>query len=169
MNFKNTYELHKDLVYNLALHYVQNRMDAEEISQDVFLIVYEKISTFKKESSLKTWVYRITINKSLDFIKAKQANKRNFLFSAKRLDDDKVNFQPANFDHPGVIMEQKEAIEHVFKCINRLSLNQKTVVILLKIEQLSMADASEVMNISQKATESLFHRAKQKLKVFLIK
>jgi RNA polymerase sigma factor (sigma-70 family) len=68
--------MHKDLVYNLALSYVQNSEDAEEITQDVFIAVYQSISSFKAQANIKTWIYRIAINKSLDFIKAKKRQKR---------------------------------------------------------------------------------------------
>ena len=61
------YEKYKELVFNVALHYTQNIEDAEEITQDVFISIFENIKDFREESTLKTWAYRITINKSLDF------------------------------------------------------------------------------------------------------
>ena len=63
-------------VYNTVLSYVQNIEDAEEITQDVFLEVYRSSENFKGESSLSTWIYRIAINKCLDFIKYKNRKKR---------------------------------------------------------------------------------------------
>jgi RNA polymerase sigma factor (sigma-70 family) len=67
------------MVFNLALQYVQNYEEAQEIAQDVFVSVNQSMPTFKGESSIKTWVYRITINKSLDHIKAKK-RKKTFRF-----------------------------------------------------------------------------------------
>ena len=67
LNLENTYQAHKNLVFNLALNYVQNTEDAEEITQDVFLSVHQSMSSFKGQSDIKTWIYRITINKSLQF------------------------------------------------------------------------------------------------------
>ena len=64
------------MVYNLALGYVQNTEDAEEITQDVFVKVYQKIEGFKSDSTLKTWIYRIAINQCIDYVKAKNAKKR---------------------------------------------------------------------------------------------
>ena len=68
-NFEEIYHQYNMLVYNLALNYLHNTEDAEEITQDVFVKVYQSIENFKSNSSLKTWIYRITINQSLDFIK----------------------------------------------------------------------------------------------------
>ena len=79
-NFNTIYNQYKTLVYNVALNYLQNIEDAEEITQDVFLQLYQSLDKFKNNSSLKTWIYRITINKSLDFIKHKNSVKRFFIF-----------------------------------------------------------------------------------------
>ena len=168
MTFDEIYFEHHKMVFNLALHYVQNIEDAEEITQDVFVKVFDNLNTFKKKSSLKTWVYRITINQSLDFIKGKNAQKRNFLSSIFSINDSNFKFQPSNFSHPGIELEQKEACQKIFEAINQLSDNQKTALILLKIEDKSQAETAEIMNLNVKALESLFQRAKNNLEILLI-
>lgn len=166
MNFRDIYQLHKEGVFNLALQYTGNVEDAEEISQDVFVKVYEKLLYFREESSLKTWIYRITVNQSLDFLKARQRQKRSFIQHILRLDDGNAKEIPV-FNHPGVELEQKEAVAHIFQCMNRLPENQKTALILLKIEGLSQKEVAEIMRISSKAVESLFQRAKINLEKIL--
>lgn len=168
MIFDEIYFEHYKMVFNLALHYVQNIEDAEEITQDVFVKVFDNLHTFKKQSSLKTWVYRITINQSLDFIKGKKAQKSNFLSSIFSINDSNFKFQPSNFNHPGIELEQKEACQKIFEAINQLSDNQKTALILLKIEDKSQAETAEIMNLNIKALESLFQRAKNNLEILLI-
>lgn len=167
MTFDELYIEHHKMVFNLALHYVQNVEDAEEITQDVFVKVFDNLNSFKKQSSFKTWIYRISINQSLDFIKAKNSQKRNFLSTIFSLNDSKFEFEPTNFNHPGVELEQKEAYQKIFEAINQLSDNQKTAIILLKIEDKSQAEAAEIMNLNIKALESLFQRAKKKLEIIL--
>ncbi len=166
LSFKELYNIHKDLVFNLALHFCQNREDAEEVAQDVFLTVHLKAKNFQNKSNIKTWIYRITVNKSLDFLKAKKTQKRNFFFTAKRIDDD-VSTSIGHFEHPGVLLEEKEEIAKIFAAINQLADKQKTAVILLKIEQKSQAETAEIMNTTSKAVESLFQRAKLNLKKIL--
>jgi len=168
MTFDEIYFEHYKMVFNLALQYVQNIEDAEEITQDVFIKVFDNLHTFKKQSSLKTWVYRITINQSLDFIKGKKAQKRNFLSSILSINDSNFKFQPSNFNHPGIELEQKEACQKIFEAINQLSDNQKTALILIKIEDKSQAETAEIMNLKVKALESLFQRAKNNLEILLI-
>lgn len=158
-------ELHKK-VFNLSLQYVFNTEDAAEITQDVFLSVYDKLETFKGESSLSTWVYRITINKSLDFLKAKNRQKRSFLRLFKS-DEEAMVHVPVHFNHPGIEVEDKEQLEILMRQIHLLPESQKTAIVLLRIEGMSTAEVAEIMNISQKALESLFQRAKTNLKKLL--
>jgi RNA polymerase sigma-70 factor (ECF subfamily) len=152
------------MVYNLALNYVQNVEDAEEITQDVFVSVYQSIHSFQENSSLSTWMYRITINKSLDFLKSKQRKKRFALLTSLFFDNSNdLKHNPPEFNHPGVLLEHKEALGKLFKVINELPNKQKTALILHKIEQKSQAEVAEIMNISPKAVESLIQRAKTNL------
>ena len=60
---KKFYEKYKELVFNLALNYSSNKQDAEEIAQDVFVTIFKKLGSFRYESKIETWVYRITIKK----------------------------------------------------------------------------------------------------------
>jgi len=149
------------MVYNLALQYVQNIEDAEEITQDVFMAVYSSLSTFREDSTYSTWIYQITINKSLDFIKAKKRKKRFGFLTALFTDDhnSEINI-PVDFNHPGIQMEDKESLKQLFEHINSLPDNQKTALILHKIEQLPQAEVARIMRLSPKAVESLVQRAK---------
>lgn len=166
-DFLTIYHTHKGLVYNLALQYVLSIEDAEEITQDVFVKVYEKYPTYRNDASLKTWIYRITINQSLDFLKSKKAQKRGFFFDHIALDNPESNIQLPTFNHPGVVLEQKERLEELLKAIYRLPENQKTVIILTKIEQNSIKEVAEIMDLSEKSIESLFQRAKKNLAIIL--
>lgn len=165
MNFEAVYLKYVSLVYNVALQYVQNIPDAEEITQDVFIKVYEKQEGFKGDSALKTWIYRITINTSLDAIKAKSRKKRAVF--ANR--DDAALDRLGDFNHPGVALENKEALALLFKAINQLPDTQRTVLILLKVDDLSQQEVAKILNKTQKSVESTFQRAKQNLKKILNK
>ncbi len=157
-NFEQIYNKHVKQVYNLALQYVQNTEDAQEIAQDVFITVHQQLDNFRSESNLSTWIHRISVNKSLDFIKAKKRKKRFGLFSIFTAAN-----EPSHFDHPGVLLEYQEETKILFEHINELPENQKTVLILQKIEGKTMLETSEILEISPKAVESLLQRAKTNL------
>jgi RNA polymerase sigma factor (sigma-70 family) len=167
MAFDEIYFEHHKMVFNLALQYVQNKEDAEEITQDVFVKIHKNLDSFNYNSNLKTWIYRITINQSLDFIKSKNAKKRNFLALFFSSNDESEAIENINFNHPGVLLEDKEACSLIFAAINKLPDTQKTALILLKIEHKSQKETAEIMNMKVKALESLYFRAKKNLEILL--
>lgn len=167
-DFRKIYDQHKILVYNVALNYVQNIEDAEEITQDVFVQLHSSLAQFKEKSELKTWIYRITINKCLDFIKNKNSKKHHFIFGKKSQNDFEIQ-NISNFEHPGILLVNKEKSEILFGIINELSENQKTAFILSKMDGLSNPEISKIMNVSISSVESLIFRAKENLKEKLSK
>jgi RNA polymerase sigma factor (sigma-70 family) len=168
-SFEEIYLAHCKLVYNVALQYVLRIEDAEEITQDVFVKVYEKYHSFRNESELRTWIYRITINQSLDFLKAKKSLKRWNPFGILDLDHPDTNIQFPEFNHPGIELEQKEALKSILTAIYQLPENQKTAIILLRIEGRSTKEVANIMDLGDKAVESLYQRAKKNLEIILTK
>lgn len=167
MNFNEIYSKYKVIVYNVALHYSQSIEDAEEITQDVFVSLYEKVQFFREDASLKTWIYKITVNKSLDFLRAKKRQKRFAFITSIFTPDSTKTIEIPTSSHPGIELEEKENLNRLFNCINKLPENQKTVIILLKVEQISQKETAEIMGLTTKAVESLFQRAKNNLKSHL--
>jgi RNA polymerase sigma-70 factor (ECF subfamily) len=162
-DFEKLYNQYSILVYNLALNYLHNIEDAEEITQDVFIQINNSLSKFQEKSSLKTWIYRITINKCLDFIKHKKSQKRFFIFGKKSQNEFEIE-NVSNFEHPGILLENKEKSKLLFEIINELGENQKTAFLLSKVDGLSNPEISEIMKLSVSSVESLVFRAKSTLK-----
>ncbi len=158
------FSVYKDKVYNTALGYLQNVQDAEELTQDVFIEVFNSAGKFKGTSALSTWIYRITINKSLDKIKYQKRKKRfavfTSIFSSGKGETDIDT--PDRF-HPGIEAEMKESSKLLFKALDKLPEKQRSAFILAKLESLGNKEISEVLNCSVSAVESLLVRAKQNL------
>jgi RNA polymerase sigma factor (sigma-70 family) len=76
-------------------------------------------------------------------------------------------YESAEMNHPGIELEQKEAVEKILKAIDQLPAQQKTAVLLKRIEGLSQKEVAEIMKCSEKAVESLLSRAKKSLKLSL--
>jgi RNA polymerase sigma-70 factor (ECF subfamily) len=162
--FRSLYEQFRARVYNTSLSYLQNQADAEEIVQDVFVELYRAAPSFDGKSSVSTWIYRIAVNKSLDRLRYRSRKKRfarlTSLFSEE---GGELVFDLPDFDHPGVLLENKEKAHVLFKAIHALGEQQKTAFILSHIEELSGKEIAEVMKLSPKAVESLLQRAKANL------
>src|SRR6476619_5147211 len=126
LSFEELYKLYSKQVYNLSLNYVYNVEDAEDITQETFIAVFQKVEEFQDLSTLKTWIYRIAINKCLDFLKSKKAQKRFGIFTSLFYQEtNEPIFELADFNHPGVKMEDKEEIALLFKAIASLPDQQK--------------------------------------------
>lgn len=163
--FETLYSNYKNLVYNLGLHYTQNTLDAQDITQEVFVKVFQRYHTYQPAAaSLKTWIYRIAVNQCLDFLKARKTKRRfGFMTSLFSPRSNEPLQDIAHFDHPGVTAEYKEETALLFRAINELPVNQRTAVILVKIEGRSQKEVAEIMNTGVKAVESLLQRARQNL------
>lgn len=156
------------MVFNTALGLLQHRSDAEDMSQEVFAYAFQSIENFRGEAKLSTWLYRITVSKSLDLLKARKRVKRfGFLQSLFGSDGAKLAIDPPHFQHPGVLLEKQEQAEILFLAIEKLSENQKTAFVLHKLEDLPYAEIAEVMQLSLSSIESLLFRARQNLRVYL--
>jgi len=160
-------DLYQDMVYNTAISIVQNADDADDITQEVFVQVYLSIKSFKGESKLSTWLYRITISKALDHEKKKKRKKRFGLVQSLFGYIDNEQPEQTEFNHQGVQLEKKENAAELFKALKKLPENQRIAFTLQKLEGQSNQEIAEIMNTSLYAVESLMGRAKANLKKLL--
>lgn len=161
-HFEKLYHQYKTLVFNVALNYLQNTEDAEEVTQDVFVKAYHSLEDFNQKSTYKTWIYRITINQCLDFIKRKNSQKRFYIFG-KKSQNEQEYLNTTNFEHPGILLENQENAKILFEVINTLTENQKTAFLLSKLDGLSNPEIAEIMQLSISSVESLIFRGKAAL------
>jgi RNA polymerase sigma factor (sigma-70 family) len=162
--FKFIVDTWKDMVYNTALSIVQNPEEAEDVTQEVFVQVFQSIKGFKRESKFSTWLYRITLSKAMDHERKKKRKKRFAFVKSLFGEDNEVVVNPPDFNHPGVSLENKEKASTLFRAMESLPDNQRIAFVLNKVEGLSYQEISEVMDTTVSAVESLLHRAKSNLR-----
>lgn len=166
-SFKTVVDEYQNLIYNTCLGIVKNEQDAEDLAQDVFIQMFQSIHSFKGESKLSTWLYRIAVTKSLDFERKKKRKKRSGIMKSLFGDDDRLQIDPPDFNHPGIAIDQKENAATLFQAIDELPENQRIAFILNKVEGLNYQQVSEIMQTTVPSVESLLHRAKTNLKKIL--
>jgi len=164
--FRILVERYKDRMYNTLFGLLQNETDAEDLVQDVFIKVFEKIHSYKGEAALGTWIYRIAVTHSLDFLRRKSRKKRNGLLRWFGNNEGEEIDTP-EFNHPGVLAENKERAAHLFKAMQRLPENQRIAFVLQKVEGLPQREIAAIMDLKEGAVESLLSRAKANLKQLL--
>ena len=163
--FQQLLDDYQQKVFGTCLSFVPNKEDAEDIAQEVFLEVYKSIQKFKGNSKLSTWIYKITTNKCLEFIRKRNTKKR-FAFMQSIMGNeipmDKTSFF-TEFNHPGILLENKEKTEIIYKAINTLAENQRIVFTLAKLDGKSYQEIAEITGKSLSSVESVMFRAKKNL------
>jgi RNA polymerase sigma-70 factor (ECF subfamily) len=162
--FKLIVDTRKGLVYNTALGLLQSAEDAEDITQEVFIKVYESVHQFKGESAFSTWLYKIAVTKSLELIRSRKRKKRFAFFTSILGENNELKHDPPEFHHPGIQLDNRERAATLFKAIAKLPDNQRVAFTLHKLEGVSYMEIGDVMQLSVSAVESLIHRAKSNLK-----
>ena len=162
--FKQIVETWQNMVYNTAVGILQSAEDAEDVTQEVFVQVYESVKNFKGESKFSTWLYRITVSKALDHLRRKKRKKRFAYIQSLVGPNNQTIIEKPDFNHPGVKLDNKERAAILFRAIAQLPENQRIAFTLHKVEGLSYQEISEVMRTSVSSVESLMHRAKNNLR-----
>lgn len=162
--FRYLVEKYQDKVFNTCLGFLRNTEEAEDITQEVFIEIYQSIASFRAEAKVGTYLYRIAVNKSLDFLRKQKRQKRfGFLLSIFGMEEQIHSPAATVFEHPGVLLENKERASLLFEKMEELPERQKVAFTLHKVDGLSYQEIAEVMELSVSSVESLIFRAKQNL------
>ena len=155
-------ENYRNRVFHTVLNILQDTNEAEDAAQETFIQVFESISSFKEESSLSTWIYRIAVHKALDKIRRRKTRQRLHNILPWWMPEEKKSGD-ALFQHPGIVAENKEKAAILFKAIESLPEKQKLAFILIKVQGMNYEEACEILQQNIKAVESLISRAKVNL------
>ena len=143
--------------------------DAEDVAQDVFIEILNSIGNFRQSSALSTWIYRITVNRSLNVVK-KNKQRQYFIriesmFGIAKQGKSILVHESAPDINSLAENETRKILKEI---VSGLPVNQRTVFILSKYEEMSYKEISEVTELSVSSVESLLHRAKLNLQKRLV-
>lgn len=154
---------HQSFVYNIALKMLSNPDDAFDISQEAFIKAYRSLKDFKGESSFSSWLYRITANMCLDFMRR---NKKRKSASIVYLDDEdelkELELPDTRFD-PVTELERKELRGAINDALNLLPEDQRSILLLRELNGMSYAEISEALKLEQGTVKSRLSRARARL------
>ncbi len=150
-------EDYKDRIFRLALGIIKNRQEAEDITQEVFIRVFKSIGNFKSRSLLKTWIFRIAVNVSRNFLKKK---KVALSLDAIELED--------NNPSPLERLEYREKLEGFMQAIGRLPFKQQTVAILRAQQGLDFKEIARIMKCTMGGARAHYFQALKKLRKLMV-
>lgn len=159
--FRIIVERYQQSIISLCFRYVSNIHDAEEIAQNVFIHLYRAAKSYEPRAKLSTFLYRIAVNLSLNWIRDQ---KRKRFISWEVLKKERGLDPIAHeYSNPDMLLERKEKQNKIRNAVNSLPRNQRTAVILHRFQGLSYGEIAEVMKCSVSAVEARLYRAKQNL------
>ena len=141
----------------MALRITNNGPDAAEATQDVFMKVYRNLKEFQFRSSLKTWIYRITVNTALNYY------KKNLRYAGHQVEFDPAVEYGCATDPAEALIEQEEKEKIVSDLLNTLVPQQRACIVLREIEGLSYEEIADTLKINLNTVRSRLKRARQKL------
>ncbi len=166
--FEKLIEKHQKMVYNIAFRMMGNREDAYDMSQEVFIRVFNAIGRFKGNAAFSTWIYRITKNVCLD--EHRKRKNKNTLSIDKELEGEQGSIQRQLRDDspsPEEIFEKKAMKKTIQEAINNLPDQHKIVIILRDIKGFSYQEIAKIIECPEGTVKSRINRARKALKDIL--
>ena len=151
--------LYSSKVLNICYRFLLDKEEAEDVSQEVFIEVFESLHSFRGEAQLSTWIYRIAVTKSLDELKRHNRKRRISSFGKLVHLEDVANWL-AGGSMPDKHIQENENMKLVMHALNRLPDNQRVAFTLSKIEGYSHEEIADVLSTTTVAVASLLYRAK---------
>lgn len=158
--------LYEKKVFSTIYYMVKNDNEVEDIAQEVFIKIYKNLSNFKEESSLYTWIYRITVNVCIDELK----KRKKVVYLDEKIDtkDGEVELQlPDDSKSPTDIAEDNDLKDRLEKCIRKLPESQRMMIILRDIKGFTYMEIAEIMKMNLGTVKSKINRARASLKELL--
>ncbi|WP_456398809.1 RNA polymerase sigma factor [Mesoaciditoga sp.] len=164
--YEKLYAQHVNRIGRIAKSYL-GVDDVEDVVQEVFIRVYKNIKKFRGDSSLSTWIYRITVNVCKD-MRAKKHRKKEILTSFGLEEDDEKSFlEPVEENKPSDELLKEISAEEIRRAIEALSQEDRLLITLREIEDMSYAEIAEVVEKPVGTVKSRLHYAREKLRAIL--
>jgi RNA polymerase sigma-70 factor (ECF subfamily) len=159
-------KLYDKKVFSLIFNMIRNQDDVEDIAQEVFIKIYRNLKNFKEESSLYTWIYRITVNICIDEMKKRK--QVVYLDEKIQVQDGEIEVQIPDTGKPlEEIAEDKDIKDRLINCINKLPENARIMIALRDIKEFSYQEIAEILNLNIGTVKSKINRARNMLKALL--
>jgi RNA polymerase sigma factor (sigma-70 family) len=156
--FRRLIEQHERLVLHMVARIVPGHQDREELCQDVFMKVYERIGDFNFQSRLSTWIATIAYRHALNHLR-----KRKMHYS-EIPDETTFSTQLISSNDPGEVLEERDTDAFVMQLIDHLPMQYKTILTLYHLEHMSYDEISLIMKIPEGTVKSYLFRARNLLK-----
>ena len=158
-SYKNLVDKYQIRIINTCYKYTKNIVDAEDVAQEVFLKAFQNLSSFKFDSKFYSWIYRIAVNTSLNYINSKEKRNEKETISEESC----LNIQTISNDNPGEYYQLNELINKIQPLMDKLPDDLSKLIELYEIKDFSYEDISKSLGIPIGTVRSRLHRARNML------
>ncbi len=149
--FEALYKRHSSPIFGLTLRMLQNRADAEDMLQEIFLQAYDRLPSFEGRSAFGTWLYRLSVNRCLDQLRSRSAKEQS-------------RTESLTTDFPGHLPAQGARGLELERAIGQLPPSSRAAFLLHHVAGFDHKEVGEMMGIAVGTSKSLVHRARTRLK-----
>ncbi|HAL55558.1 MAG TPA: RNA polymerase subunit sigma-24 [Bacteroidetes bacterium] len=168
-SFSEIYAAHAGRILNFIFHLVQNEEAARDLTQEVFIKVFENLAGFREQSQVYTWIHRIALNHTLNFLKSEKRRKLRTLLEMDFVDlfrekesEPKALAAPSS-EAPDELLERRDRQQIVQAALASLPASHRIPFLLYRYEEMSHQEIANALGISLSAVETRIHRAKKLL------
>lgn len=154
---------YQNMIFSLALRFLGNYQDAEDITQEIFITVFKQIDTFRGESSISTWLYRLAVNHCKNRVKyfaRRPVYRERDTGDGLKLQNRSSGFLTSKPDEPDQVLEARETETVIMEALAGLDEDHKTILLLREMENLSYVQIAEIMQLEEGTVKSKLHRAR---------
>jgi len=159
--FKEVYDAHATRLYNLACRMIGSPAEAEDLLQEIFLQAFRKLSSYKGEAALGTWLYRLGMNLCLDRVRSKQGKMAR---STVALDDERGEAVRPGHDRRVDSVVERLDLE---RAIAQLPDSYRAAFLLHDVEGFEHHEIGDILGIAEGTSKSLVHKARVRIRTFL--
>ncbi len=161
-SFQELYEEYHHDLFSFIFYMVKDKPTTEDLVQEVYIRVLKSFDTFKGQSSRKTWLFSIARHVTIDFFRKQGRRNKQ---TAQRFDfDEHVNLLKDQSPTPYEIAEKSEEIQLMYQCLDHCTEDQRAVIILRYIQQMSIKETADILNWTTSKVKTTQHRAILSLK-----
>jgi RNA polymerase sigma-70 factor (ECF subfamily) len=164
--FRQLLERHQAQVFRTCIGFVHQKEDADDLTQEVFIQAYQSLASFKGDSEFSTWLYRITVNRALNYMRERQKksifDRLDSFFTGEKAVQSFSNGTTG--ENPEQQLIHNEEREMITKALDKLPEKQRMAIVLSKYDDMSQREIANVLNTTEGAVEALLQRAKTTLR-----
>jgi RNA polymerase sigma-70 factor (ECF subfamily) len=166
--YRGLVEKYQERLYHLCFGMLRNREDAIDVAQEAFVKAHQNLATFRVESTFYTWLYRIARNLVVDHVRRKRRKAEVAFDDAVAARDEEGEIAAIHeADGPGRLTDRAEVGRKVMEALQHLPEDQREVVLLREVEEMSYKEIAEAMDIPEGTVMSRLFYARRKLQQLL--